>query len=279
MVENPRGADGDLAITWIGHATCLLQLGALNVLTDPMWSHRASPVSWAGPARVAPVAMALESLPPIDIVLISHNHYDHLDRDTVRRLARQHPAATWCVPLGVARLVRRWGAADVRELDWWDTVRVGAANLMCTPARHFSSRGLHDRNATLWAGWTIQAEGCRVFFAGDTAYHPEFSTIARHAGPFDLVMLPVGAYDPRWMMASVHMNPEEAVRGFQDIAAADGAAIPAMVPIHWGTFRLTDEPLDEPPRRLRAAWAAAGLRADRLWVLAHGETQRRGRPG
>ncbi|HEY5219487.1 MAG TPA: MBL fold metallo-hydrolase [Gemmatimonadaceae bacterium] len=276
----PRGTPSVLSATWIGHASTLLQVGTLNVLTDPMWSHRASPVSWAGPARLVVPAVPLRALPPIDVVLISHNHYDHLDRHTVRWLAEHHSTTTWFAPLGVARLVRRWGASDVRELDWWQSDVVGDASVSCVPARHFSSRTLWDRDRTLWAGWTIVADGWRVFFAGDTAYHPEFGRIAREHGPFDLVILPVGAYEPRWFMGGVHMNPDDAMMAYNDLRSAQPAAPPpAMLPIHWGTFRLTDEPMDEPPARTRARWAEARLSSELLWLPTHGQTQRRERTG
>jgi L-ascorbate metabolism protein UlaG (beta-lactamase superfamily) len=279
--DTPHAPADALTATWIGHASTLLQIGRLNVLTDPMWSRRASPVSWAGPSRLVAPPVDLRALPPVDLILLSHNHYDHLDRGTVHRLARLHPGAIWFAPLGVARLLRGWGAGDVRELDWWDSDSgtVSGATVTCTPARHFSGRTPWDRAQTLWAGWTIAADGWRVFFAGDTAYHPEFRAIAEWSGPFDLALLPIGAYEPRWFMGSVHMNPEDAVLAYGDLCAAHEAPGPAMLPIHWGTFRLTDEPIGEPPARIRTAWAAAGLAPGDLWLPAHGETQRRVRRG
>ncbi len=278
--ETPRTADRTLTATWVGHATVLLQLGGLNVVTDPMWSRRASPVTWAGPSRLAPPAFPLSALPPIDVVLISHDHYDHLDRQTVRALAAAHPSAHWFAPLGVGHSLRRWGVNAVRELDWWDTAENGSAFVSCVPARHFSGRTPWDRARTLWSGWTIAANGWRVFFAGDTAYHPEFTRIAERHGPFDLVLLPVGAYEPRWFMGSVHMDPDDAVHAYRDLGAAHpGTAGAPMLPIHWGTFRLTDEPVHEPPDRTRTLWAGAGLPDDALWLGARGVTRRRERPG
>lgn len=272
----PRAGDAVLTATWIGHATALLQLGGLNVLTDPMWSRRASPVSWAGPTRLVDPPVPLPDLPPIDVVLISHNHYDHLDRATVRAIATQHPAAVWYAPLGVPRLLHRWGVGKVRELDWWGTDETDTASVMCVPARHFSARTPWDRARTLWCGWTIRANGWRVFFAGDTAHHPEFGRIAERGGPFDLVLLPVGAYEPRWFMEGVHMNPEDAIQAYREILEArPEAPAPRLLPIHWGTFRLTDEPVDEPPARTRELWRQAGLPGDALWLGVHGETQRR----
>ncbi|HXM39531.1 MAG TPA: MBL fold metallo-hydrolase [Gemmatimonadales bacterium] len=263
----PRAPESQLTVTWVGHSSLLLQLGGLNVLTDPMWSDRAAPVQFAGPRRWVAPGIAINELPPIDAVLQSHNHYDHLDDHTVRAVARSHPDASWFVPLGLAPFVRRRGARVVRELDWWQDATVGPVRMACTPAQHFSGRSFRDRGATLWCGWAFAAaEGKRVFFAGDTGYHPEFGTIAERYGPFDLALMPIGAYEPRWFMRYVHMNPEEAV------AACGGLGARAMVPIHWGTFKLTDEAMDEPPVRARAAWQAAGLPAEGYRQLAHGET-------
>jgi N-acyl-phosphatidylethanolamine-hydrolysing phospholipase D len=267
--------DDRLAITWLGHATAVLEVGPVRVLTDPMWSERASPLSFAGPKRWVAPPIALEALPPIDLVLLSHNHYDHLDVPTVRRFARLQPAARWLVPLGLRAFVERLGVPMVEECGWWDERRVGPARVVCTPAQHFSARGPGDRNTTLWCGWTVAAGTRRVFFAGDTGYHPEFGEIARRLGPFDAVLLPVGAYAPRWFMRPVHMDPDDAVAAYADLAGANGAARPAMVPIHWGTFKLTDEPMDEPPQRAREAWRRAGLAEADLWLLRHGETRQR----
>lgn len=270
----PRADAGDCRVTWIGHSTCLLQIGALNILTDPVWSGRASPVRWAGPARVVPAAVPLEALPPIDLVLLSHNHYDHFDVATIRELARRQPAARWAVPLGLAAPLAALGITAEPEFDWWDARRLetaaGPLTLTATPAQHFSARSPLDRNATLWCGWSIALGARRVFFAGDTGLHPEFQRIGERCGPFDLALMPIGAYDPRWFMRPIHMNPEEAVTAYQALA---GATAPVFVPIHWGTFKLTDEPLDEPPARLRRAWRERGLDEGRLWVLAHGETR------
>jgi len=264
----PRAPADRLTATWVGHSSVLLQLGGLNILTDPMWSPRASPVPFAGPWRWVPPAIAFEALPPIDIVLQSHNHYDHLDDRTVRRLARDHPAAAWLVPLGLAPFVRARGARRVIELDWWEEAEVGPVRVACTPAQHFSGRGFTDRGATLWCGWALAgaAGGRRAFFAGDSGLHPEFGSIASRYGPFDVALLPIGAYEPRWFMRAIHMNPEEAVEACRALGAR------VMIPIHWGTFKLTDEAMDEPPVRAAAAWRAAGLPADGYRELAHGET-------
>lgn len=264
---------GHRSVTWVGHSTLLLQLGALNVLTDPVWSERASPVRWIGPRRFTSPGVDLDALPEIDVVLQSHDHYDHLDAPTVRRIAARFPAATWLCPLGVGALLRRFGAREVVERDWWESIETRACTATCTPAQHFSGRSPGDRGARLWCGWTIATDDVRVFFAGDTALHPEFGEIGARLGPFDLVLLPVGAYEPRWFMRSVHMNPEDAVAAYTALSPESSRRAPC-VPIHWGTFRLTDEPADEPPARLDRAWRAAGLPPEANWTVAHGETRR-----
>jgi N-acyl-phosphatidylethanolamine-hydrolysing phospholipase D len=270
----PRAPADAITATWVGHSTVLLQIGGFNVLTDPMWSRRASPIWFMGPHRLTPPAVDFDALPPIDLVLQSHNHYDHLDSRTVRRIARRYPGATWYAPLGLAPTLRRWGVDNVLERDWWQTTEHGEATIGCAPAQHFSARGLRDRNRTLWCGWTISAAGRRLYFAGDTGLHPEFDDIAQRFGPFDLVLLPIGAYEPRWFMRRMHLNPDDAVAAYRALRGpyADEPS-PTMLAIHWGTFRLTDEAADEPPRRIRDVWRAAGLPDDRLWVLAHGETR------
>jgi N-acyl-phosphatidylethanolamine-hydrolysing phospholipase D len=276
--RSPRAGDGMLTVTWVGHSTVLLQLGGLNVLTDPIWSSRASPLPFAGPRRWVPPGVALEALPPIDAVLLSHNHYDHFDVPTIRALARRHPGAAWCVPLGLSGAVRSRGARDVREFDWWESATLslpaGVLEVGCTPAQHFSARATWDRNTTLWCGFAIRANGRRVFFAADTGHHPEFARIGERFGPFDVALMPVGAYEPRWFMRVVHMTPEEALCALDELRQGSGAVdVPLLVPIHWGTFKLTDEALDEPPRRTRAEWVRRGWPRERLWQLAHGETR------
>jgi N-acyl-phosphatidylethanolamine-hydrolysing phospholipase D len=262
----------DLAITWIGHAAALVQMAGRNVLTDPMFGDRASPLRSVGPQRWVRPGLPLGKLPPVHSVLLSHNHYDHLDAASVRALGRRFPDAAWHVPLGLAATVRELGVASVRELDWWEAADDGPLRIVAAPAQHFSARTPFDRNRTLWCSWAIAGAGRRVFFAGDTGYHPAFGEIGRRLGPFDAALLPVGAYAPRWFMRAVHMDPEEAVRAFADLGDG-GAGGGVLVPIHWGTFKLTDEPMDEPPRRTREAWARSGRPTDRLWLLRHGETR------
>lgn len=268
----PRAEPGAITATLVGHTTVLLQLGGLNILTDPIWSDRASPVSFAGPRRLAPPGIPFDALPPIDLVLISHDHYDHLDSATVRRLIARYPAAAWRVPLRVGAFLRTRGAVDVEELDWHGATELGGIRLTCVPAQHFSGRGLFNRNRTLWSGWVLAARSRTVFFAGDTALNPSFAEIGQRHGPFDLALMPIGAYDPRWFMRSVHLDPEECVRAVTMLTGRAGR-VPALLATHWGTFRLTDEPLDEPPVRIRRAWSAAGFPPEKLWILTPGQTQ------
>ena len=269
-IASPRAGPGELTATWIGHSTVLLQIGGMNVLTDPVFSQRAFPVQWMGPRRVMDPALAIDALPPLDVVLLSHNHYDHLDRPAVKRIARAHPDASWIVPLGLGGYIRPWGAREIIELDWWEETRSHGLRVTATPARHFSARRAGDRNRSLWCGFAVALEGTRLWFAGDTAYHPEFAEIGARCGPLDFVMIPIGAYEPRWFMERVHVNPEEAVRIYEDVTRAQAAL---MLGIHWGTFRLTDEPMDEPPRLTLKHWRERGLDEDRLWIARFGETR------
>lgn len=271
----PRAASNLVTVTWVGHSSCLVQIGGRNVLTDPVWSERASPFALIGPRRKIEPGVDFEALPPIDLVLISHNHYDHLDDRTVRRLATAHPTAHWFAPLGVADFLETRGVAEMTELDWWQETRTHDAHVACGPAQHFSGRGLRDRDATLWCSWVVEVGGRRMFFGGDTGYHPEFHEIGQRYGPFDVSILPIGAYEPRWFMRPVHMDPEEAVAAFEALGSshAEAARRCVMVPIHWGTFKLTTEPLDEPPKRLRVAWERARLPGPHLWILTAGETR------
>jgi N-acyl-phosphatidylethanolamine-hydrolysing phospholipase D len=271
--ERPFAPDDRLTLTWVGHSTFLIQIGGVNVLTDPIWSMRASPLPGIGPRRVVPPGIPFDHLPSIHVVLQSHDHYDHLDDLTVCRLEARNPGAQWVVPLGLGSFLRRRGVHEIAELDWWQETRCGPLAIGCTPAQHFSGRTPWARNLALWCGWSVAAGARRVYFAGDTAYHPEFSAVGKRFGPFEVALLPVGAYDPRWVMQKVHMNPEEAIRAFQEIQrGATGDGPTRLVPMHWGTFKLTDEPLDEPPERARAAWQEAGLAPEHYCQLAHGET-------
>lgn len=274
-IAAPRGRADECRVTWVGHSTCLLQVGGVNILTDPVWSARAFPVQWAGPRRIVPAAVVFDALPPIDLVLQSHNHYDHFDVPTIRALAARHPAARWVCPLGVAPALAPLGVTEAAEFDWWDRQPIetpgGVVTVTATAAQHFSGRTPFDRDATLWCGFGVEAGGWRVAFVGDTGLHPEFARVAAQCGPVDVALVPIGAYEPRWFMKPVHMNPEEALDAFEAFVPHGHRC--AFVPIHWGTFRLTDEPMDEPPRRLRDGWRTRGRPAEDLWVLRHGETR------
>ena len=272
-IVRPRAHPDALGATWIGHATVLLQVGGLNVLTDPIWSERASPLARIGPRRLAPPGLPLEALPPIDLVLISHDHYDHLDAPTVRALHEWFgDRLVWAAPIGYRRWFERLGVRGVLELGWWQSASVqtreGALGVRALPARHWSQRRPLGREHRSWGAWALTTPGGRsVFFGGDSGYFRGFGEIGRALGPFDLSILPIGAYDPRWFMAPAHMNPEEAVRAYLDLGGEG-----AFVGVHWATFRLTDEPPLEPAERVRAAWARAGLDPERLHAGALGRT-------
>jgi N-acyl-phosphatidylethanolamine-hydrolysing phospholipase D len=253
-------------VTWVGHSTLLIQLDGVNILTDPHWSGRASPVTFAGPKRLMPPGVPFESLPPIDLVLISHDHYDHLDVETVRRLAQRHHPV-FLVPLGLKAWFAEIGITQVEELNWWESRRVKGLTVTCLPAQHFSGRTLWDRNQRLWSSWAVAGDTKRAFFAGDTGYYEVFKEIGNRLGPFDLAAVPIGAYLPRAIMKMTHLTPEEALQLFADIRGQ------RFVAIHWGTFDLTQEPIEEPPQRLEAEAKRLGLDRSQVWVLKHGETR------
>jgi len=242
----PRRVEGSgLRTTFVNHSTVLLQQRGCNVLTDPIWSERASPVSWAGPRRRRIPGVSWQDLPCIDAVLISHNHYDHLDLPTLRRLAARGES-TFVVPARLARLLRSERIGPVHELDWGESLSLSGVTVHCVPALHFSSRGIYDRNMTLWCGYVIQFQGRLVYFAGDTAFGSHFAQIREKFGSPGLALLPIGAYAPRWFMSSIHMAPDEAVRPHAILGASTSIAI------HHGTFQLADEGIDTPRRQLLA---------------------------
>lgn len=253
---------GELCLTWVGHATYLVRIDGLAVLTDPVWSQRIV----GTPARVTPPGVAWADLPPIDAVVISHNHYDHLDLPTLNRLPRDTPMF---VPANLGAWLRRRGFTAVTELDWWEAVELtgdsGPVRFDFVPSHHWSRRGLTDTCKSLWGGWVLTAaDGRRLYFAGDTGYGHWFTEIGHRYPGIDVALLPIGAYEPRWMLSPVHTSPEEAVRACQDL----GARI--MAPMHWATFLLSAEPPLEPLERVRAAWQAAGRLGHDLWDLPVG---------
>lgn len=253
--RQPRSAAGPLAVTWLGHATALIDIDGHRLLTDPVWSDRVSPSRTVGPQRLHPPPLPIEALPALDAVVISHDHYDHLDMHTVRALARTQQAR-FVAPLGVGAHLRQWGIPSHRivELDWQESTRIGDLTLVCTPARHFSGRFL-SRNNTLWASWAIIGPEHRAYFGGDTGYTTSFTDIGSQHGPFDITLLPIGAYNKAW--PDIHMNPEEAVRAHVDLNG-DGAR-GTLVPIHWATFRLAPHPWAEPAVRLLESAREGGV--------------------
>ncbi len=242
----PRAIDSpSLLVTLVNHSTVLLQQPGCNILTDPIWSDRCSPVPFLGPRRHRRPGVAFDHLPPIHTVLLSHNHYDHLDLPTLRRLARRG-GASFVVPLGVAALLKAHGIGPAHELDWGDSLPLAGCTIHAVPAFHFSGRGLLDRNRTLWCGYLIESAIGMVYFAADTGFGPHFGWIRDRFGAPRLAFLPIGAYEPRWFMSPIHMGPEEAVAAHGILGAA------ASIPIHYGTFQLADDGLDTPRRTLQA---------------------------
>lgn len=260
----PAARVAGLRVTMVGHATLLIQIAGLNILTDPVWSDRASPVAFAGPRRVTAPGIELDALPPIDAILLSHNHYDHLDIASLRALHRRHDPLI-VTPLGNDAIIHRHlPAARVCAGDWGDHFDVvPGARAHIVPALHWSSRGPRDRRMALWGGFLLEAAGKRVYFAGDTGYGTGdiFRAIGARFAPVDLAILPIGAYDPRWFMAAQHCDPEEAIRIMRDVGAK------AAVGMHWGTFKLTDEARTDPERRLADGLAAHGIEPGRFRAL------------
>lgn len=267
-------------VTWIGHATALVQANGLNVLVDPIFSERASPVQIFGPKRAQAPGVTMADLPHIDAVLISHNHYDHLDRASVAQLDEKAKAAgkttLFIVPLGLKAWFNGIGIDSVVELDWWEHQALKGVEFHLTPVQHWSARSVNDRSATLWGGWAVLGADFHWYYAGDTGYSRDFADTAKHfasrqtealGGGFDLALVPVGAYEPRWFMSQQHVNPMESVRIHQDVGTK------RSIGVHWGTFSLTDEPLDQPPRDLAIARQALKVKEADFGVLAIGESR------
>ena len=256
-------------MTWIGHAAFLVQLAGRNMLFDPQFSERASPVQFAGPKRIVPLPIEVADLPRIDVVLVSHNHYDHLDVDSVKKLAaRPEGSPLFLVPLGLKAWFAAWTSIASRSSTGGSRAKIGPLTFTLVPVQHWSKRTLFDTNRTLWGGWVVEGDGLKLIHTGDLGYSKDARDIGERAGPFDFAMIPIGAYAPRWFMKGMHVDPAEAVKVRADLRARHA------VGMHWGTFEnLTDEPLDEPPRLLAQKRAAAGLSVQDFDVMKIGETR------
>jgi L-ascorbate metabolism protein UlaG (beta-lactamase superfamily) len=253
-------------LTWLGHASFLLRLAGKTIVADPFLSDYASPIPPFGPKRFAPPALRAPELPPVDLLLLTHNHYDHLDLPSLAALPLA-PGARAVVPLGLGGYVANRGFAEVVEMDWHDQIAIEGLAVTALPAIHMSKRGLFDRNRTLWTSYDLRSDRRRVYVAGDTAYGPIFKEMQPALGGFDLGLVPIGAYEPRLLMRGVHTTPEEAVAIGRDLG------IKRLVAKHWGTIQLTDEPLFEPPGRFQTAASNAGYAAEDVWVMKIGETR------
>jgi len=252
-------------ITWVGHSTFLIQTEGVNILTDPIFNDRSSPFSFGGVKRLAPPGLSFTDLPPIHAVLISHNHYDHLDEHTIDRLGDK---PKYFLPPGLARWFKKRKIDNLIELDWWQSFSWAGLKFHSVPAQHFSGRTPFDRNRTLWSGWIVEGQKEKIFFAGDTGYSPVFKEIGGRFGPITVSLIPIGAYRPRWFMKPVHVDPPEAVKVHQDTNSRQSIAS------HWGTFKLSDEPLGEPPVYLKKALRTAGVEEKNFLIMKLGETLR-----
>jgi L-ascorbate metabolism protein UlaG (beta-lactamase superfamily) len=259
---NARAEDG---AWWLGHASILLRIHGNYILTDPVFSRRASPLIFAGPQRKTPSPITVSALPPLDALVISHNHYDHLDSATIRQLLRRFPQLTVFVPLGLGAWFRRRGAKKIVELDWWQNFIFQGITLTAVPAQHWSMRTLWDRNRSLWCGWVVEGVNKRFWFSGDTGYSPELLTIPERLGKLDVIAIPVGAYAPRWFMSIHHMDPQSAVALWQQLG------MPVAFPVHWGVFELADESLDQPVTELQHALADIAVLNNNFSILKIGQ--------
>jgi L-ascorbate metabolism protein UlaG (beta-lactamase superfamily) len=263
----PSHGPDEVVVTFIGHATFLIQAAAANVLIDPVYARRASPFSFAGPRRALAPGVPFDDVPAISLVLLSHNHYDHCDLGTLQLLDRRfHPPVV--TPLGNGSLLRSAGVRQVEEIDWWEAASAAPLPITLTPAQHFSARGPFDRNRALWGGFLIEAGGVRILHAGDSGYGPHFREIAERLGRIDLALLPIGAYEPRWFMKDIHMNPAEAVQAHLDLGARQSIAM------HFGTFQLTPEGIDEPVSELATALRERGVPAEQFQAVEVGASLR-----
>ena len=262
-----RVDDGSVRVTFVNHATVLLQFDGLNVLTDPIFAQRVSPFQFVGPKRDRPPGIRFDDLPPIDVLLLSHNHWDHLEIDTVKKICTQHQPKVFCT-LGIKAFLEQHGCGNVTEMDWQQMARINSTtNLHCVPAQHFSGRGIFDRNATLWAGYVIASQAVgKLYFAGDSGYGPHFQSVGEQFGPLQLALIPIGAYKPKWFMSPVHCSPAEAVQIHQDVQSQQSIAI------HFGTFPLADDGETEPVNDLQLALAAQHIPTEQFRTLKNGET-------
>jgi L-ascorbate metabolism protein UlaG (beta-lactamase superfamily) len=257
----------ELHVTFINHASFLLRIDGVNILTDPIWSYRASPYQWIGPKRMRPPGIEFDDLPPIDLVLISHNHYDHLDIHTVKKLAEKHDSQ-FIVPLGVEQYLNNHGVENTIHVDWWEELSFDTnLSLTTVPARHFSGRGLFDRNQTLWCGYVLHTSVGNVYFAGDTGYGNFLKDIGNKFGPLHTAFIPIGAYRPRWFMKSIHLSPEDAVIAHRDLQSKQSIAM------HFGTFPMADDGMTEAVEELEQAQAKHGISAEEFSVLPEGKTK------
>jgi len=264
LVQNPKD---QAVITFVNHSTFLIQMGGKNILTDPVWSEKCSPFQFAGPGRMRPPGVNYEALPNIDLVLLTHNHYDHLDKNTVKRLVKDHNPTFIC-PLGVDLLLHRWGISKTKTiaLDWDKSVELDHLKFTATSANHFSSRGLFDRDATLWCGYLIQKENFKCYFVGDTGYGDNFKEIGQTYGTMDVSLIPIGAYKPEWFMGPIHVTPVEAIQIHKDVASKKSIAM------HFGTFPLASDDQAEPVEWLEKARVEKGLSVDEFIVPEEGES-------
>ncbi|TGL60474.1 MBL fold metallo-hydrolase [Leptospira sarikeiensis] len=266
LIKTPLNKD-QIAITFINHATVLIQSREINILTDPVWSERISPVSWAGTKRVREPGIRIEDLPPIDLVVISHNHYDHLDLETLKTLNRKF-SPKFLVPLGDKELLQSEGISDTEEMDWWQTIKIKKkANVTFTPTQHLSARGIFDWNRSLWGSYMIKIESRKVYFGGDAAYSSHYKEIKKRLGSPDISLLPIGAYEPRWFMRLVHMNPSDAIQAHKDLGSK------LSIGIHFGTFQQTEEALNAPAEELQKELLEAGLNLSNFKILKEGIAQ------
>ena len=260
----PQAKSEELNITFVNHSTFLIQWNGLNILTDPIWSERTSPVSFAGPKRMRPPGIRFEDLPKIDAIIISHNHYDHLDLPTVRKLEKKYQPL-FIVPLGVDLFLKNKGISRIEVMDWWEEKRIEEFTIACVPAQHFSGRGMGDRDKTLWAGYVIMHQKQKLYYVGDTGYGPFFQQVKEKYAPIDVALIPIGAYKPKWFMSPIHMSPSEAVQVHRELEVGTSIAM------HYGTFPLADDGHDDPVIDLRKAMEEQKVPVEKFILLEEGK--------